>query len=1279
MRKYLFISSALILFAMGLRAQVSTYQFTSSVETYTPLNSEIVLWNGTFDDGISGSIAIPDFTMDGITYNNMYVSANGFVTLGNTDIPSDAEYYPISGTSDYDKALAPFSSDLSNAETGTPQISYNTNDGGEIVVQWQDVKKYGSDYSGQMISFQLRMNPSTGLIRFVYGGTITGISKWCNVQVGLRGTTNTDFNNRETTTDWLATTAGVANDATCTMSDAALPAEGLTYRFSTCFPISHFPFTESFDAPDFAPMCWENVNTAGPGDPGTWDRQTSGTNPDCLPHSGAAMARFNSWDYGAGTTAFLSTQQLLMPTDQFEVHFWMYRDDGSEGIADLVNVYYNTVPNTTGATLMGTVNRYYQSSPAELTANQWYEYVFKMPSGSSGNAYILFEGMSAYGTNIFLDDVSVKKRFECPGGATAELEPCGTDINGGCNLPVPAFEPISLGETKCGTVYRNASHQDTDWYKFTLAHRTELTLKAQAEFPLLMGFYNSPCPQGGFIASDTASAYLIRTVHVTLDAGTYYAAISPTGSSDIVCGSENRYWLILAGNECYVGTLPFSESFNDPVFPPNCWKSENTAGTGIPGTWDRQTSGLHPVCAPHSGAAMARFDAYYYNAGTKGILATPQFENLYGDQYEVRFWMYRDGEFSTDADSVNVYYSWYPGAGGATRLGTVHRYYGKSPAEATANKWYEYVFRFPAGSWGNAYIVFEGVSDFGNSIYIDDIRVKQSITCPASSSAELEPCGSDLNGGCNMAIPAFESISMGLAKCGTVWCDGINRDSDWYTFTLTESTDVTFTVNAEFPALIGLAAAPCPASSYLVYNSGPGIPALSVNATLPAGTYYAIVKPKDLSTIITCGVENKYWAALEMCPMGSTVEQEPCLSDLNGGCNMAIPAFEPITVGETKCGTAWCNGSIRDTDWHLFTLTQQARVTWKANAEFPVTLGFINAPCPAVNFSNYTFGPAGSVVAITSLLGPGTYYAWIGPKDWSTIIQCGGADKYWAKLSFSTCVEPSGVAVSLISATTATISWTAPSPAPGNGYEYEIRSAELPGSGPTGLAASGTTADGVLSKAISGLNPVTTYHVYVRSVCGSSDISPWTNVVSFTTLFIETNKNVQTVILPGQSFCYDALQTITVAGGATTFIINIGGSATMIAGLNILYLPGTHVISGGYMHGYIAPGGPFCVTPPLVKAITAEEQNIPDVTLFPNFKIYPNPTTGNFSLEQRGEKIYRNVKVEVYGMYGEKVMTASMIDEKKHDFSLSELSPGLYFVRIVAGDYSETIKLIKTR
>ena len=62
---------------------------------------------------------------------------------------------------------------------------------------------------------------------------------------------------------------------------------------------------------------------------------------------------------------------------------------------------------------------------------------------------------------------------------------------------------------------------------------------------------------------------------------------------------------------------------------------------------------------------------------------------------------------------------------------------------------------------------------------------------------------------------------------------------------------------------------------------------------------------------------------------------------------------------------------------------------------------------------------------------------------------------------------------------------------------------------------------------------------------------------------------------------------------------------------------------------------------------------------------------------QKGVKFYNNVKVEVYSLHGEKIMTETMIGEKKHEFRLPDIVTGLYFVKIVADDYVETIKLVK--
>ena len=79
------------------------------------------------------------------------------------------------------------------------------------------------------------------------------------------------------------------------------------------------------------------------------------------------------------------------------------------------------------------------------------------------------------------------------------------------------------------------------------------------------------------------------------------------------------------------------------------------------------------------------------------------------------------------------------------------------------------------------------------------------------------------------------------------------------------------------------------------------------------------------------------------------------------------------------------------------------------------------------------------------------------------------------------------------------------------------------------------------------------------------------------------------------------------------------------------------------------------------------------------FTLYPNPTSGNFTLVQRNDKLCDNVNVDIYNMHGEKVLTDRMMGEKKHEFRFSEIPVGFYFVKVVADNYVETIKLIKTR
>lgn len=169
-----------------------------------------------------------------------------------------------------------------------------------------------------------------------------------------------------------------------------------------------------------------------------------------------------------------------------------------------------------------------------------------------------------------------------------------------------------------------------------------------------------------------------------------------------------------------VTTFPFTESFDGTTFPPACWLSQKITGSD-PGTWKRVTAGTNPVCAPYSGAGMIEYDSYLYSSGTKGILVTPPL-NIPNEFFKVNFWMYRSGTYS-NLDSVAVFYNTAPNLEGATLLGVAHRWIGADPV-VPSNGWYEFSFNFPSGATGDGrYIIFEGISRYGNDIYVDEVTI----------------------------------------------------------------------------------------------------------------------------------------------------------------------------------------------------------------------------------------------------------------------------------------------------------------------------------------------------------------------------------------------------------------------------------------------------------------------------------------------------------------------------------------------------------------------------
>ncbi|HPS51704.1 MAG TPA: T9SS type A sorting domain-containing protein, partial [Bacteroidales bacterium] len=210
-----------------------------------------------------------------------------------------------------------------------------------------------------------------------------------------------------------------------------------------------------------------------------------------------------------------------------------------------------------------------------------------------------------------------------------------------------------------------------------------------------------------------------------------------------------------------------------------------------------------------------------------------------------------------------------------------------------------------------------------------------------------------------------------------------------------------------------------------------------------------------------------------------------------------------------------------------------------------------------------------------------------------------------------------------------------------------------------------------------GMETGTDYKVKI-SRFGDPSVNDFSNADFTISSSIPVNLVVQNVVIgAGQVVCYDAIQTITVAGGGTNFVVENNGSATFIAGQNIIYLPGTKVEEGGYMLGKITTTNQFCgsvIIPAMVSTGTEDPTPALESTLF---RLYPNPTRSAFTLEQSGTRIYDVLKVEIYNMMGERILTNEIIGQKKHEFLLSTMPVGVYFVRISGGDQVETIKLIK--
>lgn len=304
MKKITFILFALFT-CWQINAQVSSYAFSQSNGTYSEITGGTVLGVATNDDTSFNAQPIGfSFVFNGITYTQFSVNSNGFIALGAT---VSSSYNAISGGTS-NNVIAALNGDLNGSATG--QLSYQlsgTAPNQVLTIQWKNYRHYNA--TGDVNNFQIKLYETTNVVGVVYGAFTQNATSRTR-EVGLRGASNADFNNRSTTTDWAATSTGATNAASCTLTAAVVPTSGLTFTWTPPSCASPAGFVASAITTNSATIAW-NVAVPVPSGGYQYYYSTVNTAPS-----------------GAGTATSNLTENLTGLSVNTPYYVWLRSDCG---------------------------------------------------------------------------------------------------------------------------------------------------------------------------------------------------------------------------------------------------------------------------------------------------------------------------------------------------------------------------------------------------------------------------------------------------------------------------------------------------------------------------------------------------------------------------------------------------------------------------------------------------------------------------------------------------------------------------------------------------------------------------------------------------------------------------------------------------------------------------------------------------------------------------------------------------------------------------------------
>ncbi len=240
------------------QAQIANYVFSQSQSTYAPLANPTSIAQAT-DTQLENSsypVNLPfGFSFNEMVYNQITVHSSGFISLGSHTLMGST---PISNTTTtFEGAIAALAAPLT-ARYAAPgaqgKMSYQiqgTQPERTAVIQWENFGFFsGSTQTAANtynLNFQIHLS-ETGTIDMVYDLTGIGNPPSFGAQIGLRGNTATDFNNRyavgnTSSNHFMSSNSGGANNAVIYIYKDFLPTSGFTLSWRPnpfCLPVFEY-------------------------------------------------------------------------------------------------------------------------------------------------------------------------------------------------------------------------------------------------------------------------------------------------------------------------------------------------------------------------------------------------------------------------------------------------------------------------------------------------------------------------------------------------------------------------------------------------------------------------------------------------------------------------------------------------------------------------------------------------------------------------------------------------------------------------------------------------------------------------------------------------------------------------------------------------------------------------------------------------------------------------------------------------------------------------------